>query len=179
MSQEDFDFSDVEPEKTGSPHNIQGWIGKLKQLPTNQKWIFGGCGLLLFFCCCCCGGGIFLPSGGDQSAIRNPEEGDVISIHASTLFNIYEENDINGDQKYKGKVLEITGSVDGISRGFFDEIYITLNTGEFKIFTVQCYFAEDFADRAGQLRKGEFVRVRGRCDGKVGNVIIKDCVLVE
>ena len=103
----------------------------------------------------------------------------MISIHASTLFNIYEENDINGDQKYKGKVLEITGSVDGISRGFFDEIYITLNTGEFKIFTVQCYFAEDFADRAGQLRKGEFVRVRGRCDGKVGNVIIKDCILVE
>ena len=107
MSQEDFDFSDVKPEKTGSPPNIQGWIEKLKKLPTNQKWIAGGCGLLFFFCCCCCGGGIFLPSGGDQSAIRNPEEGDVTFIHATTLFNVYEENDINGDQRYKGKVLEI------------------------------------------------------------------------
>jgi hypothetical protein len=179
MTQEDFDFSNVKPEKADSPQITQDWIGKLKQIPTNQKWMFGGLGLLIFFCCCCCGGGIFLPSGGGQSAIRNPEKGEVVQIRASRLFNIYEENDINGDQQFKGKVLEITGSVKDISRGFFNEIYITLDTGKFKIFTVQCYFAEDFAERAGQLRQGNFVRVRGRCDGKAGNVIIKDCILVE
>jgi hypothetical protein len=44
---------------------------------------------------------------------------------------------------------------------------------------VQCFFAEDFAERAGKLRSGNVVRVRGRCDGKAGNVIIKDCILVE
>ena len=122
-----------------------------------------------------------MPSSGSpkHEAIRNPAESEVIRINAARLFDIYEQNDVNGDQLYKGKILEVTGSVDDISRGFMGEIYITFNRGDFKVFTVQCFFSDDFADRAAKLRPGSFVRVRGHCTGKAGNVLVKDCILVE
>jgi hypothetical protein len=144
-----------------------------------------GCGgfLLLFMCCGVLGLAINGGSGTDGSrsskSIAEAPAEDIISISSSQLFAEYDANDIAADKKYKGQILEVSGSVGDISRDILDNIYVTLKTGEYKLFSIQCFFADDFEDRAAELRPGQYLRIRGRCDGKFGNVMLKDCIIVE
>lgn len=144
-----------------------------------------GCGgfLLLFMCCGVLGlainGGSGTSSTSSSKTIAEAPAEEIISISANQLFAEYDANDIAADKKYKGRILEVSGSVGDISRDILDNIYVTLKTGEYKLFSIQCFFADNFEDRAAELRPHQFLWIRGRCDGKFGNVMLKDCIIVE
>ena len=131
--------------------------------------------------CVCCGGLGLVGSGGTRSstAIVEAKPEDIITISSQQLFSEYEANDIAADQKYKGKVLQVSGSVGDISRDILDNIYVTLKTGEYKIFSIQCFFADSFEDEVAELSPNRLLTIRGRCDGKFGNVLLKDCIIVR
>lgn len=77
-------------------------------------------------------------------------------------------------------MLEVTGVVDSISKDIIDSMYVTLDSGErFGITSVQCFFDESEETNLAALVKGLSLTVRGRCDGKFGNVLIKDCEIVR
>ena len=107
----------------------------------------------------------------------NPD--DVIMISPNQLFSEYERNDIAADRKYKGKELQLTGTVGNISRDLLGDIYVTLKTGEFEFFSIQCFFADSFEDEVADLSPNRLLTIRGRCDGKFGNVLLKDCIIVR
>jgi hypothetical protein len=44
---------------------------------------------------------------------------------------------------------------------------------------VQCFLAKKHTSELAQLSTGQSVTIRGRCEGKLGNVLIKDCELVK
>lgn len=144
-----------------------------------------GCGafLLLFMCCGVLGlainGGSGTGSSRSSIAIAEAPAEEVTSISSNQLFAEYDANDIAADKKYKGQILEVSGSVRDISRDILDNIYVTLKTGEYQVFSIQCFFADNFEDRAAGLRPGQYLQIRGRCDGKFGNVMLKDCLIVE
>lgn len=48
-----------------------------------------------------------------------PEEKPIV-ISAVDLWNAYDENEVSADQKYKGKQLEVTGSIDDIGKDILD-----------------------------------------------------------
>ena len=99
-----------------------------------------------------------------------------IEVEASTLYSDYEANGVSADQKYKGKVLRVTGRVNNIDRDIMDIIYVTLKGDE--IFgDIQCFFAEDHVNQAAQLSKGQQITVKGKCEGKLMNVMLKGCVI--
>jgi hypothetical protein len=78
------------------------------------------------------------------------------------------------------KTLEISGPVDSIGRNVLDTIYVTFVAGhQFEAFRVQCFFAEKQKQKAAKLSKGDWIAVRGRCDGRFLNVIIKDCEIIQ
>jgi len=144
-----------------------------------------GCGGFLFLFMCFGVLGLAINGGSGTGTARNskaiaeaPAE-EIISINSNQLFAEYEANDIAADKKYKGQILEVSGSVENISRDILDNIYVTLKTGEYTLFSIQCFFADDFEDRAAELRPGQYLRIRGRCDGKFGNVMLKGCIIVE
>jgi hypothetical protein len=107
----------------------------------------------------------------------NPD--DMILISPNQLFSEYDRNDIAADKKYKGKELQLTGTVGDISRDLLGNIYVTLKTGEYEIFSVQCFFADSFEDEVADLIPNRLLTIRGRCDGKFGNVMLNDCILVR
>jgi len=143
--------------------------------------IGAGAGGFMLLMCVCCGGLGLVGDGGTRNsrAIVDAKPEDIITITSYQLFSEYEANDIAADKKYKGKVLQVSGSVGDISRDILDSIYVTLKTGEFKIFSIQCFFADSFEDEAAKLRPHQFLTIRGRCDGKFGNVMLKDCIIVR
>lgn len=101
-----------------------------------------------------------------------PEE--IIEISAAELFAAYDENEVAADNKYKGKKLKITGTVEDIGKDILDDTYITLDCGEL-IFSIQCYFANDQLSAVAELKKGDTITLIGVCKGETGNVIIKNC----
>ena len=99
-----------------------------------------------------------------------------IIVDAATLFSEYEENEVRADERYKGKNLQISGSIDSVGKDILDHMYVTLNAGK-QIFHIQCFFDKSHANTLASLNKGTFVTVVGQCDGKFGNILLKGCTL--
>ncbi len=103
-----------------------------------------------------------------------PQE--VLTISAGELYSEYEANEISADSKYKGKTLEISGSVKNIGKDILDTPYVSLKTGNI-IGTVQCMLKGSEAEKAGSLSEGQFVTMVGKNPSYLLNVIMRSCVI--
>lgn len=103
-----------------------------------------------------------------------------LKLEVKALLKDYKENEVAADTKYKDKIVEITGTVDQIKKDVFDHIYVTVGTGApFEIPTAQCFFDDSATAQAAALKKGQKITIRGRVDGLMMNVLIKDSVFVK
>lgn len=124
-------------------------------------------------------GFFFIAFGSDDEKTTETEiatETPALSVSAGQLYADYEANGVAADEKYKGKVLRVTGKVNSIDRDILETIYVTLQGDEY-FGDVQCFFAEDHVRTASQLSKGQTITVKGKCDGKLMNVMLKGCVI--
>jgi len=80
--------------------------------------------------------------------------------------------------QYKGKVLQVSGTVGDIGKDITDSMYVTLESGNM-IMSVQCFFSDSHSDELASMRKGQHAEIRGKCDGKFGNVILRGCQLAD
>jgi len=122
---------------------------------------------------------LFIAFGSDDEGETEAEiasEEPAMTVSASELYADYEANGVAADDKYKGKVLLVTGEVNTIDRDIMETIYVTLQGDEY-FGDVQCFFAEDHVSAASQLTKGQTITVKGRCDGKLMNVMLEGCVI--
>lgn len=100
----------------------------------------------------------------------------VLSISSTKLAVAYEQNEIDADNLYKDKLIQVNGKIVSIGNDVMDDPYIVLNTGnDFSLTGVQCMLKTK--DMASGLRKGELVSVTGKCSGKMMNVILRNCTL--
>ncbi|WP_438312326.1 OB-fold protein [Sporosarcina sp. FA9] len=98
-----------------------------------------------------------------EPEVEKPKE-EAIVISAVDLYSAYDDNEIAADQKYKGKQLEVTGTIKDIGKDILDSMYITLDTGDV-LGSIQVYFPKDDADSVAALSKGQDVTVIGKGDG--------------
>lgn len=122
---------------------------------------------------------IFLAQLGEQGqkdAVKTASAAEIIDASARGLVYEYEQNEVASDSKYKGKILRVRGAVGDIKKDILDELYVTLEAGD-PIRSVQCYFDKEHSGALAKLSKGASISIRGRCDGLMMNVILKDCVL--
>jgi hypothetical protein len=99
-------------------------------------------------------------------------------LSAVDLCSNYEANEISADDRYKGKVLAVTGKVESIGKDILDDMFVVLagSNEEYSMVGVQCSFSNSQKSTLISLRKGETVTVKGRCDGKMMYVQLKGCV---
>ena len=98
------------------------------------------------------------------------------TIKATELTALYEENEVNADENYKGRTFYVEGIVEDIKKDIMDQIYVSLE-GDQMLSAVQCFL--DGKSTAINLRKGMRVTFQGKCDGLMFSVLMKNCVLVE
>jgi hypothetical protein len=101
-----------------------------------------------------------------------------ITITSKQLYQEYNDNEVAADLKYKEKILLVNGTVDNIAKDITDNIYVTLSGNEF-IGDVQCFFSEAHTNEAAQLKKGMKITIKGKCDGKMMNILLRGCSIVE
>lgn len=106
-------------------------------------------------------------------------EAQAIKVTAAQMYADYKENEIAGDAKYKGKLIEVTGTVTSISKDILNTPYIALKTEEYGIFQVQCMFSKSDEAQLAIIAKGSRITLRGTVTGKLGNIIVNDCSIVK
>lgn len=107
-----------------------------------------------------------------------PEPEEVITISAVDLYNQFENNAIAAKENYKGKTIQVTGTVDSIEEGFWGDLYVTLNADEYGFSSVQCFFKKDHASTLATLSSGQTVTVKGSDPDGGLNVTLQDCSIV-
>ncbi len=109
---------------------------------------------------------------------EKPKQLKGFKLTAASLLAAYDANEVAADEKFKGKLIEVTGKVDTIAKDIMGDPYVTLGSGkDFEFAHVQAMFPADALKQLAGLRKGQEVTVRCTCAGKVINVIGEDCVL--
>jgi hypothetical protein len=100
-----------------------------------------------------------------------------LEVEVKALLAAYKENEVDADDRYKGKVVVVSGKVDDIGKDILDDAYVTVGTGAaFELPTAQCSLG-DPTDAKG-LKKGQAITVRGEVRGLMMNVQLGDCVVV-
>jgi len=97
------------------------------------------------------------------------------SITASRLDTIYEENEPSADNKFKGKVVSVSGEIGSIGKDMIGKFNICLKTKN-NLCGIQCFFDKTHKKKVVAQEKGAHITITGRCDGKTGRVILRKCV---
>jgi hypothetical protein len=109
------------------------------------------------------------------TAAPAPPKPTAIVIPVKTLLADYKGNEVRADGTYKGKIVQITGVVHDVKRDILGSLYVTVGSGAaFELPVAQCFFEESAVPKASQLNKGDRVTVRGRVEGLMMNVLVKD-----
>jgi hypothetical protein len=94
------------------------------------------------------------------------------------LLAAYTSNEVNADQRFKGRLLKVRGTIDSIGKDVTGTSYVTFKAGGALNFrSVQCLFAADAP--LASLSKGQVITVTGTCSGMMGNILIRDCEIVR
>lgn len=121
---------------------------------------------------------IFSPSGKSPSSDVG---GEAVEVHtnAATLSADYGANEVAADEKYKGKIVEVDGLVDSIGKDITNTIYVTLSSGEEMAILdkPQLFFSDAHEKEAANLSRGQPLLAKCRCEGKFGNILLKNCVI--
>ena len=113
------------------------------------------------------------PATSPAASPPEPTQAPAIRTTCKQLTQECMDNEVAWDQKYKGKLVEVSGTL-----GAIDYEYVTLDSGLF-LTDMHCSLCEGQESQLAQLVKGERITVRGICKtcGAFG-VTLRDCVLV-
>ena len=104
----------------------------------------------------------------------NSETKPVLKVTSKTLYKEYNNNEIAADDKYKGKIIQVRGTIRDIGKDIMDDAYISLIGDDF-FGDVQCFFTDK--SYLLNLKKGQRVNVIGYCDGLFMNIILQNCII--
>ncbi|WP_201604217.1 OB-fold protein [Psychrobacter immobilis] len=119
-------------------------------------------------------------SGDDEGSVSSTTDTvsteTAIPVTATELYNAYDSNEVGADKQYKGKLLQISGTIESIDSGISDQAVLQLGTGEM-FMSVSAEGDDNFTDTASTLSKGQQVNLLCRGAGEViGMPFVDECV---
>ncbi len=117
-----------------------------------------------------------------QSASKTPNiasQEKVISVSAVDLYNAYDDNEVATDEKLKGVIIEITGTVQSIDKDFMDDINISLRSPN-EYMPVNVAMEKSEKETAINLRKGQKITARCKQISKtMGSPYGRKCIFMK
>jgi hypothetical protein len=107
-----------------------------------------------------------------------PAKEQVMQVGIGQILSDYKGNEVAADNRYKGRLIQVSGAVGDIKKDFTDNLYVTLGTGAlYELPTVQAFFDDSMNQQLGNLRKGQKLTVVCRVKGLMMNVLAEDCFI--
>jgi hypothetical protein len=94
-------------------------------------------------------------------------------IDASALFTAYSQDEATANQKYTGKIVEVTGKIKEITKVADGSTKVNLEVGGDAMFGVSC----SLKNEATTLSVGNTTTIKGKCDGFNLDVQLSACVV--
>ncbi|MHB1117775.1 OB-fold protein [Sideroxydans sp.] len=85
------------------------------------------------------------------------------TLSADQLYSEYESNEVSADNRYKGKQVIISGTIQQIANDYFGHPYVLLGSGVMD--GVQCSFPDSRKSSLIHLSKGQKVTIKGTVQG--------------
>lgn len=97
-------------------------------------------------------------------------------ISANELNTAFNENEKLANNKYLGKILELKGKIEEINETNHGMVVLSFID---PLYGVSCAFDSLQANQIKSFNPGDSIIVKGRCDGKLSDVRISKCFLVN
>lgn len=100
------------------------------------------------------------------------DKSSAIQLTAQQAYDELENNQVSCKQKYDGKLVAITGTIDNIGTNVIGQEYITFEINDkYTLSGVQCFFKNDKVDYVSSLKKGQTITLYGIAD--IGSMTFK------
>lgn len=99
-----------------------------------------------------------------------------ISIPANELFMAFENDEAAANEMYLNKVLEVTGIIKEVKNKKNGLPAVIFETDDL-IFGVMCEFESQ--EGAASIKVGELLTIKGVCTGKLLDVVLNRCELIN
>ena len=109
----------------------------------------------------------------DLSGI-NPIE----KLEAAQLLNAFEEDETIGNEKYSGKVVEVSGVISSIHNEADTLVRVVLETGN-PIHQINCTLASTENPKSKDYKSNQVIIIKGICAGYLMDVELNRCVIVN
>lgn len=97
-----------------------------------------------------------------------------ISITAEQLYKEYEANEVAADQKYKNKILNLSGTIRDIGKTIGEKPYINLATGRFSHQVMVSFPAKVYDNQLATYSNGMQLDLTGKCNGMTLGMVTID-----
>jgi hypothetical protein len=104
------------------------------------------------------------------------------TLTSEELLGEYQKNEVGADQKYKDKLIQVSGTVAGIKKAPLMGYFVGLGSAqESDAYDIMCFLHPSAEADAGQLKIGDKVTIMGMCRGKTGGLQLnlRDCAIVK
>ncbi len=102
-----------------------------------------------------------------------------VTVTSANISKEYSENEVAADEKYKGKIIEISGKVVSIDNGTFDnEMIVKLADGQYDFYAPWCYMKPSEKEKVLSFKKGQQITLIGKGDSAtMKSPILKECTV--
>lgn len=105
---------------------------------------------------------------------------EVTTISPTELIAAYNENEINANELYLDKVLEISGVIDSIGIDVLNQSYVTVGDGAGTFLnTVHCNLADEQIIKPSSLKEGGTITIRGTYIKNTLGVMLDECTIIS
>ena len=107
-------------------------------------------------------------------SVINPIE----KLKAAQLMNAFENDEKMSNEKYSGKVVEVTGVISSIYNEADTLVRVLLETGNL-IHQINCTLASSEIPRSKKYKNNQVITIKGFCAGYLMDVELNRCVIVN
>jgi hypothetical protein len=102
---------------------------------------------------------------------------DALVVKDAKLSNDYIESEISAEEKYKDKLVEVSGRIDDLGKSLGKIYYVLHGDG----LGIECYLVspevKEHKDKYINLKRGDYVTIRGYVVGASENVLLENCIV--
>ena len=95
-------------------------------------------------------------------------------ISAAGLVDAFSKDETSANQKYLDKVIAVTGKVADVKIDSAGQATVFLDSGD-PLAAVTCSFYNEEAATAKMVLRGAAITVKGKCTGKLMDVVLNKC----
>jgi hypothetical protein len=111
---------------------------------------------------------------GAENSVKNEKA--VYSLTSDQLFTAFDENEATANDKFLGKVIEVTGMVTGIEKTDKGQLILLLSCNS-PMGGIRCTFETNQDNVSKKVTTGSSHMVKGKCSGMLMEVVLDNCSL--